>query len=59
MYKRQIEWMASNGVTEMWEIGAGRALSGMVRRIDRSISCSSVSKPEEVKKVILSQNEIK
>ena len=58
-WRESIEWMASNGVTEMWEIGAGRALSGMVRRIDRSISCSSVSKPEEVKKVILSQNEMR
>ena len=58
-WRESIEWMASNGVTEMWEIGAGRALSGMVRRVDRSISCSSVSKPEEVKKVILSQNEMR
>ena len=58
-WRESIEWMASKGVTETWEIGAGRALSGMVRRIDRSISCSSVSKPEEVKKVILSQNEMR
>jgi len=41
----------------MWEIGAGRALSGMVRRINSSISCVSISKPEEVKTAIISQNE--
>jgi [acyl-carrier-protein] S-malonyltransferase len=50
--------MANNGVTEMLEIGAGRALSGMVRRINRFISCASVSNPDEVTKVILSQSEI-
>jgi [acyl-carrier-protein] S-malonyltransferase len=57
-WRESIEWMANNGVTEMLEIGAGRALSGMVRRINRSISCASVSNPDEVTKVILSQSEI-
>ena len=56
-WREAVEWMARNGVTEMWEIGAGRALSGMVRRINRSISCVSISKPEEVKTAIISQSE--
>jgi [acyl-carrier-protein] S-malonyltransferase len=49
--------MVSNGVTEMMEIGAGRALSGMVRRINRSISCVSISNPDEVTKEQFSQSE--
>lgn len=57
-WRESIEWMANNGVTEMLEIGAGRALSGMVRRINRFISCVSVCNPDEVTKVILSQSEI-
>jgi len=56
-WRESVEWMARNGVTKMWEIGAGRALSGMVRRINSSISCVSISKPEEVKTAIISQNE--
>ena len=56
-WRESVEWMARNGVTEMWEIGAGRALSGMVRRINRSISCVSISKPEEIKTAIISQSE--
>ena len=56
-WRESVEWMARNGVTEMWEIGAGRALSGMVRRINSSISCVSISKPEEVKTAIISQSE--
>jgi [acyl-carrier-protein] S-malonyltransferase len=58
-WRESIEWMVSNGVTEMMEIGAGRALSGMVRRINRSISCVSVSNPVEVAKVIFSQSEMR
>ena len=57
-WRESVEWMARNGVTEMWEIGAGRALSGMIRRINRSISCVSISNPEEVKTAIISQSEI-
>ena len=56
-WRESVEWMARNGVTEMWEIGAGRALSGMVRRINRSISCVSISKPDEIKTAIISQSE--
>ena len=56
-WRESIEWMVSNGVTEMMEIGAGRALSGMVRRINRSISCVSISNPDEVAKVQFSQSE--
>jgi [acyl-carrier-protein] S-malonyltransferase len=41
-------WMAQAGVTEVWEIGAGKALSGMVRRIDKEIECRAVGSPEEV-----------
>jgi [acyl-carrier-protein] S-malonyltransferase len=40
--------MASNGVTEIWEIGAGKALSGMVRRIDRSLATRAIATPEDV-----------
>ncbi|KAB2882301.1 MAG: ACP S-malonyltransferase, partial [Albidovulum sp.] len=32
-WRESVEWMAAQGVDEFWEIGAGKALSGMVRRI--------------------------
>lgn len=32
-WRTSVEWMAQNGVTEFWELGAGKALSGMIRRI--------------------------
>ena len=42
------EWMAAQGVTEAWEIGAGKALSGMIRRIDKSVATRSIGTPDEV-----------
>ncbi|MDP2494041.1 ACP S-malonyltransferase [Shimia thalassica] len=48
-WRESVSWMSENGVTEIWEIGAGKALSGMIRRIDRSIACKAVGTPDEVK----------
>lgn len=48
-WRESVLWMAANGVTEIWEIGAGKALSGMVKRIDRSIATRPVGTPDEVK----------
>ena len=36
------------GVTETWEIGAGKALSGMVRRIEKDIAVRNIGTPEDV-----------
>lgn len=43
-----VAWMAAQGVTEIYEIGAGRALSGMVRRIAKDVTCKAVGTPDEV-----------
>lgn len=55
-WRESVQWMASNGVDEIWEIGAGKALSGMVRRIDRSIETRAVSSPDEVASAAASLN---
>ncbi|MDJ0627161.1 MAG: ACP S-malonyltransferase [Rhodobacter sp.] len=47
-WRESVAWMAAQGVTETWEIGAGKALSGMVRRIDRSLTTRTVEAPDEV-----------
>ena len=48
-WRTSVDWMASQGVTEIWEIGAGKALSGMIRRINRDIATRTVGTPDEVK----------
>ena len=48
-WRESVLYMAAQGVTEAWEIGAGKALSGMIRRIDREMACRAVGTPDEVK----------
>ncbi len=50
-WRESVQFMAANGVTETWEIGAGKALSGMIRKIDRAIIGKAVGTPEDVNKV--------
>jgi [acyl-carrier-protein] S-malonyltransferase len=48
-WRESVEWMAtSGGVTEFWEIGAGKALSGMIRRIAKEAGSLQVGTPDEV-----------
>jgi [acyl-carrier-protein] S-malonyltransferase len=43
-----IESMLSSGVTRFVEVGPGKVLAGLVRKIDRSVKASSVGTPEEI-----------
>ncbi len=47
-WRESVLWMASQGVTEIVEIGAGKVLSGLVRRIDKTIVCRNLETPEEI-----------
>lgn len=38
-----IEWLASQGVTDVIELGAGKVLSGLIKRIDKNLNSSSVN----------------
>ncbi|QBX99830.1 ACP S-malonyltransferase [Rhodophyticola sp. CCM32] len=48
-WRESVLWMGENGVTETWEIGAGKALTGMVRRINREIATCAVGTADDVK----------
>ena len=47
-WRESIGWMAAQGVTEFWEIGAGKALSGMIRRIAREAECKAIGTPADI-----------
>ena len=51
-WRESVQNMVAQGVTEVWEIGAGKALSGMIRKIDRALSCTAVGSPEDVQKAV-------
>ena len=47
-WRSSVEWMVGQGVTEFWEIGAGKALSGMIRRIQREATTRNVGTPADI-----------
>ncbi len=47
-WRESVAWMANAGVTEMWEIGAGKALSGMIRRIANDVQTRAIGAPDDV-----------
>ncbi len=47
-WRESVAWMAGGGVTEFWEIGAGKALSGMIRRIAPEAATRAVGTPDDV-----------
>lgn len=48
-WRESVLWAGEQGVTEAYEIGAGKALSGMIRRINRDLACMAVNDPAGVK----------
>jgi [acyl-carrier-protein] S-malonyltransferase len=47
-WRESVRYMADSGVTTLYEIGAGRVLSGLARRIERSLETVSVGSPDEI-----------
>lgn len=51
-WRESVLYMRDQGVDQMVELGAGKVLSGLARRIDRSIACESVGTPEQIETLI-------
>lgn len=47
-WRTSVEWMVAQGVSEFWEIGAGKALSGMIRRIHKEATLRNVGTSADV-----------
>ena len=47
-WRESVLWMEQAGVTEIWEIGAGKALSGMIKRIAKGVETRAIGTPEDI-----------
>ncbi|MCQ0970818.1 ACP S-malonyltransferase [Paracoccus sp. TK19116] len=47
-WRESVANMAELGVTEFWEIGAGKALSGMIRRVSKEAAVRNIGEPADV-----------
>lgn len=50
-WRESVEWLAANGVDTFVEIGAGKALSGMVKRMVDGATILNVATPEDADRV--------
>lgn len=48
-WRESVAWMADHGVTETWEIGSGKALTGMIRRIHKPMITRTVGTPDDIR----------
>lgn len=51
-WRETVEWFAANGVTTLYEVGSGKVLSGLARRIDREIVTVPVNAPSDIDTVM-------
>jgi [acyl-carrier-protein] S-malonyltransferase len=47
-WSTSVAWMADNGVDAFWELGAGKALTGMIRRIANEAETRAVGTADQV-----------
>ena len=47
-WRETVEWFAANGVSTLYELGSGKVLSGLARRISREIATANVSGPADI-----------
>jgi [acyl-carrier-protein] S-malonyltransferase len=47
-WRESMIWAADQGVTELVEIGSGKVLTGMAKRIDARLSATALNTPEDI-----------
>ncbi|PLU59807.1 malonyl CoA-acyl carrier protein transacylase, partial [Sinorhizobium medicae] len=51
-WRETVEWFAANDVTTLYEIGSGKVLTGLARRIDKSVTGIAVNSPADIDAVL-------
>ncbi|MFK8033225.1 MAG: ACP S-malonyltransferase [Hyphomicrobiales bacterium] len=51
-WRESVVWLSENGVTDALEIGAGKVLAGLIKRIAPGISAQSIGKPEDIQALV-------
>ncbi|WP_432347335.1 ACP S-malonyltransferase [Shinella yambaruensis] len=47
-WRETVEWFAANNVTTLYEVGSGKVLTGLARRIDKSVTGIAINTPADI-----------
>ena len=47
-WRETVEWFAANNVTTLYEVGSGKVLTGLARRIDKSVTGIAINAPADI-----------
>ncbi|GEO84536.1 MULTISPECIES: ACP S-malonyltransferase [Alphaproteobacteria] len=47
-WRETVEWFGANGVATLYEIGSGKVLTGLARRIDKNVTGVAVNSPADI-----------
>jgi [acyl-carrier-protein] S-malonyltransferase len=47
-WRETVEWFGANGVTTLYEVGSGKVLTGLARRIDKSVTGIAINTPADI-----------
>jgi len=47
-WAESVQYMSNEGTSKIWEIGSGRVLTGLARRIDRDLDGRAINKPDDI-----------
>ncbi len=53
-WRETVQWFAANDVTTLYEIGAGKVLTGLAKRIDKSVTGIAVNSPADIEAALAS-----
>ncbi|HTV71632.1 MAG TPA: ACP S-malonyltransferase [Rhizobiaceae bacterium] len=51
-WRETVEWFAANGVKTLYEVGSGKVLSGLARRISKDVSTANIGNPADVEAAV-------
>lgn len=51
-WRECVQYMAANGITDLYEIGSGRVLSGLAGRIDKTLKATPLGTPADIDAVL-------
>lgn len=54
-WRETVEWFAANGIETLYEAGAGKVLTGLARRIDRSLAGVAINTPADIEAFLQSK----